>query len=457
MDKTICAICASELGAETKLISCPECGHEACSKCIKLFLLTVQDGAFKCMFPDCGSIWSYPFVSSQLSRHWIETKHKSYLKSVLITEQRRYLKDTGYFVQLTKDYTAAEKNLYNLLAAKKAIEEQLSNLRQEITTTKTFITSINKELEDPNAVFYNSMSYKRLCLGAKCHGVMFQIDDTLQCNICEIQACRLCHEILVCDSRHVCNEQQRSSVEFIKANSKQCPNCLTSIEKSYGCAQIWCTHCHTFFDYETGKADTTGFRHNPHFHEYLQNNSEARDANNAGLLEQYEAAHGYTGIQRQYMNQVSQPGVDDRGIPILEQPFFSNDELKTISPYIQSAYSSLLYYHSVEIPKTCHEIEVLNNVELMGRKSRIRYLKGEITEEQLGTKLYILHKRLEKLTAFRNIYTTYVVKGTTIIRKALNTNSSSIEFEFASFYSRLNNRLSKICHRLNCVHTQLII
>ena len=52
-----------------------------------------------------------------------------------------------------------------------------------------------------------------------------------------------------------------------------CPNskCESIISRTEGCSQMWCTQCHTKFDYISGKI-ITGFFHNPEYFRYLQNN-----------------------------------------------------------------------------------------------------------------------------------------------------------------------------------------
>jgi hypothetical protein len=59
------------------------------------------------------------------------------------------------------------------------------------------------------------------------------------------------------------------SIKLLKKDTKPCPKCNTMIYKIDGCSQMWCTVCHTTFDFNTGMIET-GRIHNPHYIEYFK-------------------------------------------------------------------------------------------------------------------------------------------------------------------------------------------
>ncbi len=69
-------------------------------------------------------------------------------------------------------------------------------------------------------------------------------------------------------TQHTCKQEDIDTVEVIKSSTRPCPKCASRIQKSQGCSQMFCTNCHTGFDYNTGRIITTNF-HNPHRMEWL--------------------------------------------------------------------------------------------------------------------------------------------------------------------------------------------
>lgn len=89
---------------------------------------------------------------------------------------------------------------------------------------------------------------------------------TVICSSCGRIVCANCN----CDytSSHVCDPETVRSFKTIKKCSKPCPVCGVRIQKSEGCSQMFCTICHTGFDYISGEIIKSNF-HNPHRLEWL--------------------------------------------------------------------------------------------------------------------------------------------------------------------------------------------
>lgn len=85
----------------------------------------------------------------------------------------------------------------------------------------------------------NSMN----CPDNTCRG--FIINNT--CGVCNKNVCEHCREIKT--DEHTCNEEVLKSVALLTTDSKPCPKCLTPINKSEGCNDMFCTNCHTHFDW----------------------------------------------------------------------------------------------------------------------------------------------------------------------------------------------------------------
>ena len=123
------------------------------------------------------------------------------------------------------------------------------------------------------------------------------------CGLCGIQACRSCREIVNTNvngerplplptlpfkkphvtannnnnnndldpasvlPRHVCDPAILASVREILQDSKECPACHSRISRTSGCNQMFCTVCHTPFDWVSLQI-IRGAIHNPHYFEW---------------------------------------------------------------------------------------------------------------------------------------------------------------------------------------------
>ena len=107
--------------------------------------------------------------------------------------------------------------------------------------------------------------YIRKCASESCNGYL---NEEALCEQCDTQYCKKCEEIK--KEAHECKQENVDSVKMKYKNSKPCPNpnCGVPIFKSSGCSQMWCTACHTIFDWNTQSIVETKNIHNPHYHEY---------------------------------------------------------------------------------------------------------------------------------------------------------------------------------------------
>lgn len=122
-----------------------------------------------------------------------------------------------------------------------------------------------------------------------CGGLVVKFHHRAYCSSCQRLFCKSCGEHLsdkvsqeasieegsalsvdddVVDDEHVCNEEDIKSFKSILKVTKPCPKCGVRIQKSEGCSQMFCTHCHTGFDWVTGNIITANF-HNPHRTEWI--------------------------------------------------------------------------------------------------------------------------------------------------------------------------------------------
>jgi len=101
------------------------------------------------------------------------------------------------------------------------------------------------------------------CHNAECRGFL---NSSFECTLCNWRNCPECHMVLS-DMPHVCDPNERKSVEFLIQTSKPCPNpsCRERISKIDGCDQMFCVKCFTVFSWNTGTIQTKGNLHNPEY------------------------------------------------------------------------------------------------------------------------------------------------------------------------------------------------
>ena len=123
-----------------------------------------------------------------------------------------------------------------------------------------------------------AVSVHLACPYNDCTGTIINTDI---CPLCHGTICTNCQEKnqaipgVVVD-KHKCNPDTVASVRLLKQR-KRCPVCKTPTEKESGCNSMWCTICHTFWDWATGKHDKDKIHHNPHYTEYMRTKEKGQE------------------------------------------------------------------------------------------------------------------------------------------------------------------------------------
>lgn len=83
---TDCNICCSKFNKrEHKMVCCPYCNENACSKCVSSFLLTIPD--YHCMYDNCKKQWTKEMLFSSLPKTFINTTLRSHREKILLEQQ----------------------------------------------------------------------------------------------------------------------------------------------------------------------------------------------------------------------------------------------------------------------------------------------------------------------------------------------------------------------------------
>ena len=164
---------------------------------------------------------------------------------------------------------------------------------------------------------------------------------------------------------HQCNEADVASVKNIKSTTKPCPHCSTRIHKYVGCSQMFCTHCHSSFDYNTGKIITGNF-HNPHRLEWLAAN---------GLTGNEPNIDGGCNLTAHFYNDIMQWYIAQRNDRRDALRYGRNDMVK---PYNnQQLYEYLCLYACGELSKKSYKLKLQYNELLRIRFEMIESIYNE--------------------------------------------------------------------------------
>ena len=405
-----------------------KCGFHACTNCYKKYLLESSKEPH-CM--SCRIIMPFEKQLSCFSKEWLFFgKYKIHREVQLMhIEQQRFTQDLikienkkkiqnliderqkiGKIYQnkidminknkfLEIDSISAENN--GLLKKKKSepIIEEIRNLQKNIDDIHKLYSNktdeirnehrlkvipindqINKE-RDLQWLFQKkrvSFDYNYQCPDKECNGIL---NNDFICVLCNKITCKKCYIINENEETHECDPEQIKTFKKIKEEAKPCPSCGEFISKISGCDQMFCVTCGTSFSWKTGNIEK-GVIHNPHAHQYFQNNPEAREL---------------------YINGVN--GINNNGAcrAHIPQFFILNDNLPIdLVPIFRTMYIKVgefrAYYRN-------RYNQIIENDPLqdgsLNEDLRLRKLNKSISEKHFKSQL---HARIKKYNFKKQVY-----------------------------------------------------
>lgn len=229
---------------------------------------------------------------------------------------------------------------------------------------------------------------------------------TGHCGSCQCFTCTLCNMFLGKDEHehHECKEEDVLQWREIKATTKPCPGCQTRIFKISGCAQMWCSQCHTAFHWNTGRIER-GAIHNPHYYEWMfsggqqQRQQHTRGPNLECEHEQNQTLPALIQLQRAL-------DVNERHFPKDEN---SASMTRMISQYhrIVSHYKNVVlarHRHGGENQPLLRRRHFLRNMDL-----RLRFLRNKLDQDQFRVRLQRSEKSFTKHLEWVRILETFVI------------------------------------------------
>jgi len=422
-----CSICCEKMNLSTrKEVCCVYCEFIVCRTCFQKYTLETSLDPH-CM--SCKKNFTYDFMVSNCTNVFITKNMKIHRENILLDREKALLPETQPYVvlehhrrDLKKDVDILNEKIWELKRQERELNIQINVLHGNMN--RLTIDNIGELTVTPE----ERKKFVRKCPMTDCRGFL---STQWKCGSCENKICKLCNEHKL--ENHVCNPEHVATMTFLNKDTKPCPNCGTMIHKISGCSQIFCTDCHTAWDWNTSRI-VTGAIHNPHYFEFIQRNG--------GTVGRTHGDIPCGGL----------PDIHEIRV-MLSRLNIPNDN------FFYNVYQCNVHIDRYELR---HNIIVEDDVET-NRGLRIKYLMNELSEEEFKITLQQSEKKRQKIIAFRNIYQMFVDVSSDIYRQMVVYKRNHDIYELKIFVDQnkiilenlviyFNENLKKIGKIYNCVY-----
>ena len=315
----------------------------------------------------CGREWTRQFSRDAFTATFLNKKYKEVREQTLSDQERALLPATQPIVEnlIRVEHVRTQMAEVNLQV--RALYERQRELQRELYQTANVTTTVERQ------------EFIKSCPDTNCRGFL---SSQWKCGICEKWACNLCHEIKgdVRDAAHTCNPETVATVALLQNDTRPCPKCRTGIFKIDGCDQMWCTQCHTAFNWRTGRIENVV--HNPHYFEWLRRNGNEVPRNPGDVPCRNELTHNdFRDIQGILTRRHKEHPLTIPCLNFLQRSIQNAIHLRWV---IQERYRQVDYAER-------------------NQSLRVSYMRNHITQEQFKISLQRNEKKNEKAREIRNV------------------------------------------------------
>ncbi len=449
-----CNVCVENFNKSTRqCITCPTCFFKQCKECVRRYLLNTNQDPH-CM--SCKVEWKRDFLFQILPKTFLSGEYKRHREDVLYDKEKSYIIESIPYAEkeateeklhkemdeLQNELDKLELRFYCDMAGieydELMVRADLKNINKKCPEKgccgwkKSTIAKKNKSdtctekrcdaCTEKREVYVNSKTkldiicneyigfkyngehkvvekkeFVKKCPVNDCNGFL---STQWKCGLCENWVCPDCFETKgkERDCGHTCNPDILESAKLLKKETKSCPKCSALIFKIDGCSQIWCTQCHTAFDFNTGKIETR--IHNPHYYEYLNKINSGNVPREPGDIPCGGLPHEHDLIR--FLNSKT-------------SPFYSFP--KDIRGRVVQFYRQIVDVQVIELERNLR-INNAQDVEV-NRDLRIKFILKKIDEKSFKQTVQQREKKSEKKKSTRSIFETLSSVGTDILQKTL--------------------------------------
>lgn len=418
-----CPICTEYYTLSTrKKTECLYCNYSFCIKCVKKYLLSNMNDPC-CM--NCKHEWNREFIDLHLSKNFRIKDYKSHRENILFEREKLFFQDTLQLMDINSEQiNLCRDEIKKFSNQRKELQKKLSEINNSIFTVRN---NLNLLENNPTRVIKDLSHIERKQFIKKCsqNDCKGYINHKGTCGLCKTLICMQCYEIK--NENHTCLQENIDSVAQIKKDTKACPKCSVLIYKIDGCRQMWCTQCHTAFDWKTGNV-INGRIHNPHYYEWNKNNNIIN--NNECNMDELPSL-GRLRLHYQNIN-----------IDIL------------LKKRLFEIHRSINHLQDIEMNRL-DENNINNQNDLFNRNldSRVNYLKSNINENVFKNQLSFRENKIERN---RNLFLLYEMISNSIIsilHETLTFSKEQIETisikKIDSLHEYSNEQLNIHCKRFS--------
>ena len=397
MSKKDCPICCSTFTIVLrKPVTCSYCHHEVCQDCVKKYILSSSSDP-ECMA--CHIPWTREFIDSIFSKAFRDTEYKKHREDILLDREKSFLPATIPFLESEVKKRELEKENRGLMEKKMELQKLIVELDQQLYRNDRTIRHQNNNVrgngENIEEEKLDRRVFIKACVAQDCRGFL---SSQWKCGVCSVKVCPNCHEVK--EENHVCNPNNVETAKLLAKDTKPCPKCASSIFKVSGCDLMFCTICTVSFSWKSGREVTPANNHNPHYIDF------SRRTNN-----------GY--VPRA-------PG----DIPMTCGGF---PKIRSLDRFIKTYnIHDLRLNNLLSLQRTLNHIydyEILpnreDNILVINRDYRIRYLLNEISEEEWKRELQKREKKAEVKHSRRQVSEMLITVASDILNKLINFTTKS--------------------------------
>jgi hypothetical protein len=412
-----CIVCCEPYNKSSHLpIECEQvgCKYKVCLECVRAYLLTSVNEPH-CM--ECKANWSAKFMLN-LRKGWLGEVYRPHREKFLCDIELSKIAETMPDAERYKAWKRQEATTNDLKSEYLIMKLELEKMQTKINESARLVQHIKNGTA---AKKEEKKEFFMPCPAMDCNGML---STQYKCGICEQFACHDCHEVIglsKTETEHTCDPNNVASALAIKKDTKQCPGCHNRIFRVEGCSQMWCTGCHTAFDWNTGRKVVSERLHNPHWLEYQR-------SLNGGVAPRAPADVPCGGICTR--NQVNTGLVTK--LNRIRYPNNNGYYSHPPTPHPTDKIVSILRdIHRIVENITLNDVrETRERVQAMRdfKDQRVKYIVGEMTKEQLSTHIFRTDKERQKNTEMLNVYELLSAVGIDMFNRLLANTSEGEPF-----------------------------
>jgi hypothetical protein len=411
-----CIVCFEGFNKSARApTKCPYCETQICRTCLQTYLLHDISDTPQCVNSECKHGYTREFLDGETTKSFRLHTYKDHREKVLIDREKARLpatqEDAAEYQTASKVLKEESEKLVTLQKEFAMLQRQIDETSRKCVRANTVIHTYGRTRLAPRAQGPSEepeqttkQAFIKPCPADDCKGFL---STAWKCGMCEQWTCPDCGEVKGAnrDVEHTCDPDKVATTRMLAKEAKSCPKCGVQICKIEGCDQMWCTVCNTGFNWRTGKI-ASGPVHNPHYFEYLRK----------------QGLHPTN-------TQMPQGNCDfemDRNVTnaLGAVPYARRHEPKTQSKDEQYLLEAWRLMREAEDPYANRND---TNHQESFRQMRVRYMVGELSEEDWKTALQRAEKDANFQMAKNQVKEVFANASRDLIRQVLEPNANKAE------------------------------